>query len=419
MVHKEVFDVPGRVDGGVFRFPILYKRLKDNTVSFWRQSVIISPEQYDIKINWAIADYKFTRVTKESYNGGDRPNWYGMVWTEVGRYDPHTDAYELRTRHIPSFHGESPVKLKGTAKERNQFTHALMQARGAYKAKLRAGFTTDKHPVKTEPMLAHPFDAHAAKLVYPAWSQPKLDGVRALAHWDGRAVTLKTRANQVLVGFDTITRCIADAMGGRPPRWFDGELYEHGRPLQSILSEVSDEKRSDKRLVLHLFDSFGDTDELFPQRLQALQALRGCNQVRIVDTDRVLNRKTLDTLFKRYLAAGYEGQMVRMEGPYARGRSYLLMKRKVRQSDEWKVIRVECATRGKHAGAFLAVLKAGEHEFKAQPAGISVADMKAMYEDAKANPSKYVGQMATIEYEVLSSDGVPKQPKFIAIRTDI
>ena len=46
------------------------------------------------------------------------------------------------------------------------------------------------------PMLAQSHDKHGHKIKYPAYVQPKLDGIRCFVHVDGESVTLKSRTGK-------------------------------------------------------------------------------------------------------------------------------------------------------------------------------------------------------------------------------
>ncbi|MCF1193552.1 hypothetical protein LRR18_18355, partial [Mangrovimonas sp. AS39] len=71
------------------------------------------------------------------------------------------------------------------------------EARSLWQKKLDRKYSETPEDAQVEsygPMLAKDFNPKKVK--YPAYVQPKMDGVRALASWDGDRVILMSRGNK-------------------------------------------------------------------------------------------------------------------------------------------------------------------------------------------------------------------------------
>ena len=60
------------------------------------------------------------------------------------------------------------------------------------------------------PMLAQSHDKHGHKIKYPAYVQPKLDGIRCFVHVDGESVTLKSRTGKEFTSLDHIADAVRE-----------------------------------------------------------------------------------------------------------------------------------------------------------------------------------------------------------------
>jgi DNA ligase-1 len=269
------------------------------------------------------------------------------------------------------------------------------------------------------------------KVKWPVYSQPKLDGMRAIAVWDGANVRFFTRKHKPILGLEHHVEHIKRIMAGCEPRYFDGELYEHGTSLQKIGSIMRNESKTYKKMTYWIFDTF-QVDKLnkpFSERLMYLNDISERMRhsvddypiIDFVETIVVRNKADMDNQYKVYRDDGYEGQMIKLDLPYESNwtrekRSGHVLKRKERQSAEFKIIGYDYARKGAHEGAILFKLEANGKEFTAQPVGMSIAEMKNMYTVVKYDEGGYIGKMATIEFEEYSDEGVPKQPKFVTVR---
>ncbi|QXL90520.1 DNA ligase [Salmonella phage NINP13076] len=80
------------------------------------------------------------------------------------------------------------MKNVGRANQTTAVFQAVLEARSKWEKQVRLGYRETKEALQTEenfsPMLAHDAIKRSKALVYPAYVQPKLDGVRALVTLD-------------------------------------------------------------------------------------------------------------------------------------------------------------------------------------------------------------------------------------------
>ena len=115
----------------------------------------------------------------------------------------------------------------------------------------------------------------------------------------------------------------------------------------------------------------------------------------------------LDKSQENAVNAGYEGTVIKNQTA--------LYQHNVRSSDMFKYKKTQSAEfliSGYNIdknGLPVFVMKCDAGEFKAKPIGT-----KEFW--AKFNPIDYLDKYATIEYEILSKDGIPLKPIFISLR---
>ena len=123
--------------------------------------------------------------------------------------------------------------------------------------------------------------------------------------------------------------------------------------------------------------------------------------------------------YDKFMKDGYEGAIYRNPaGIYkystTTSRSWEVLKIKPRQSAEFKIIGFKDGN-GKNKGLVTFIMQTEEgRKFNAEPNMTEDVRRKLFTEFQK--DFTYKDQMATIEYSELSDNGVPQQPKFIAVR---
>ena len=228
---------------------------------------------------------------------------------------------------------------------------ALFEARAAEQKKLERKYSRDTGNVDEarasgyKPMLAVKYDGW----VGPCYSQPKLDGIRCLASRDG----LWSRGGKPIVSCPHVYWELGVFFKRYPGAVLDGELYNHELrdDFNAITSIVKKTKPTDEDLEeslrviqYHVYDVPGGVSGVptFAGRSCFIaNALDGFTAVRRVLTCRHGTPESLDESYAHFLECGYEGQMVRLDGPYEGKRSKQLMKRKEFTDDEYPFVRFE------------------------------------------------------------------------------
>ena len=182
-----------------------------------------------------------------------------------------------------------------------------------------------------------------AKCVFPAYVQPKHNGVRFLFGGD---IALTREENPHC---DHIQRMIKEAWPYVPGEWtLDGEAcfpIEMGISIQRTNGAVKKEKELSKDLIFPVFDGFNmdiPYEPLFEERLMTVGG--DCLTARVTCLEEV------DHYYEKWLAQGYEGLIFRTNSAYRLGSGLnRLMKRKPLKHAEF-IIAAVWEGKGKAAG---------------------------------------------------------------------
>ena len=194
-------------------------------------------------------------------------------------------------------------------------------------------------------MLAHKYNEDKAD--YPAYIQPKLDGVRCLFTAKGAF----SRAGNQFMNVEHIEQELKSFFAKNPTAVLDGELYNHGLKddFEKIISLVKKKKPTDADKVeaaelvqYHVYDIANLTIASYTTRLNFISNLTYTYPICKVDTQVALDFDDALELHKKNLKLGYEGSIYRtFEGKYKGARSWDLMKFKDFHDDEATIIGYE------------------------------------------------------------------------------
>ena len=273
-------------------------------------------------------------------------------------------------------------------------------------------------------MLAHKFDIDRVDYSQPVYIQPKLDGVRCLFTANGAY----SRNDKQFMNVRHIEMALKPFFDQYPDVVLDGELYNHKlkNDFEKIISLVRKQKPSDEDRInaqhlvqFHVYDYFSmDTNyERYSHRLNNLehtQQLYGpC--VKYVPTYRVhKHEEALNMHTDAFLADGYEGSILRLDGLYKHGRSYDLMKFKDFSDAEATIVNYE-EGKGKRYGTLGKFIMQDDdgNIFGCPPGkGYNHTDLKHMLK----NIHQYMGQRATFTYFQRTNAGSYRHPLFKCIR---
>ena len=426
---------PGKVDesGGVYEFPSLYSIDKKERIHIWTQYIILVKNAefvYD-DIDWEVPDDVSLVKIKDEYFDDETlemKNIIALIYNETGIVDMKI------TRNAATEVKNGALGLKGKKNARNTFMQALIKARSFYNKKISAGYSLDN--IKTESNLFYAMAANkynTKHVKFPCYSQPKLDGLRCLITYNNNKIYKYSRRIKNWPGFEDLDILVKPLLDKIPGLTLDGELYAHGIPLQTIAGVARNEKKSID-LDYYIFDLFvvenGEIKKLkFVERVQLMIMLKEINKserIKFVKTECANNQKELDAYYNNYIKNKFEGQMIRNPKSYYESTKYRemrtnnLLKRKKLFTGEFELVDVDQATNGRAAGTFIGIFRVPNSAvtFKSTPKDYTMDESRKLFLTVSKNIDKYRGQMATLEYQDLSKDGVPLRAKFILFRKD-
>ena len=270
-------------------------------------------------------------------------------------------------------------------------------------------------------MLAHKYNEDKAD--YPAFIQPKLDGVRCLFTAKGAF----SRANNRFMNIEHIEQALKPFFAKNPTAILDGELYNHGLKddFEKIISLVKKKKPTDndraeaaELVQYHIYDVASMTIGTYTDRylfILAEQSLKNKACLQIIDNNLVLDFDDAVVMHKKNLKLGYEGSIYRTpSGKYKGTRSWDLMKFKDFNDTEATIIGYEIG-KGKRQGTLGKFIMQDDEgiEFGCPPGkGYDYKDLANMLD----NVHDYIGQRATFTYFQRTQAGSYRHPHYKCIR---
>ena len=271
---------------------------------------------------------------------------------------------------------------------------------------------------KTKAMLAHKYNPDKAD--YPAFIQPKLDGVRCLFTAEGAF----SRAHNQFMNVDHIEKALKPFFAKNPTTVLDGELYNHGlkEDFEKIISLVRKKKPTDndkaeaaELVQYHVYDIASMTFATYSTRLNRVNDLTYTHPICKVDTKVALDFDEAVKMHNKNLKLGYEGSIYRsFEGKYKGTRSWDLMKFKDFHDAEATIINYEVG-KGKREGTLGKFIMEDEdgNVFGCPPGkGYDYKGMANLLE----NIHDYIGQVATFTYFQRTQAGSYRHPLFKCLR---
>ncbi|WP_037500599.1 ATP-dependent DNA ligase [Sphingomonas jaspsi] len=257
-----------------------------------------------------------------------------------------------------------------------------------------------------KPMLAKEY----APTSFPVFAQPKLDGIRCITTKDG----MFSRQGKPITAVPHIHAALAPLFEANPGLILDGELYNHD--LKDDFGEISsivrkakpsaaDLEKAEAVMQYHVYDvpSVGNSPFRFrADDLATMFKSLACGWIVPVETVLVQSAVELDELYGRWLEAGYEGQMVRLDALYEQKRSKSLLKRKEFQDAEYEVISIDEGN-GNWAGVAKRV------SCRLPDGRVFGAGIRGTRERAASLLGEQ-HKVVTVRFFALTPDGVPRFP---------
>lgn len=324
-------------------------------------------------------------------------------------------------------------KNLGKKNETTVIEQAYSEAKSKWEKKKKKGYVENPKDAEAgkvddlieggiEPMLAHVYEKHYDKIEYPAYVQPKLDGIRCIAIKKGDSVTLWSRTRKRITSCPHIENAIREKFE-KYDVILDGELYNHDfkSDFEKIVSAVRKEKPSAEaeKVQYHIYDMpslRGESDLKFHQRRVYISCFHLQLPLIEVDTAVVCSTEEMLKHFKTYRNSGYEGLMLRNRlGLYENKRSYHLQKVKEFDDAEFEIVGV-VEGKGKLQGllgAFLCKTQDGT-EFEVKMTG-NQEETKKFLNDS----SLWKGKLLTVQYQGLTGKNkVPRFPVGLRLREE-
>jgi len=340
--------------------------------------------------------------------------WLGHVSQEDNQYHTYQEYWSSKKNGEESIHQCSePIlvvsKNVGRSNQTSEYNQAVSEITSLYNKKIDEGYREEgKEETIFLPMLAQKFDSKKAK--FPAYVQPKLDGIRAFRLPNGTFWTRKGK--QILVDVVAHLTIESDVI-------LDGELIlPPTYTFQETISAVKKNGVNSSKLEYHFYDCYDkDNPNLtFETRYELLFAIARRNENRQIE--RVLTTYC-DSLAKfesysfDFIEQGYEGSMYRsINGAYkVNYRSSDLLKYKEFVDAEFKIIGViDGEGREKNCAIFTCVTNECKL-FNVRPKA-TLLDRQEMFE----NKDFYIGKLYTVKYQELTDDNIPRFPVGISVR---
>ena len=281
--------------------------------------------------------------------------------------------------------------------------------------------TMTETKTKIKAMLAHKYNEDKAD--YPAFIQPKLDGVRCLFSASGAV----SRAGNEFMNVEHIKKALEPFFAKNPTAVLDGELYNHGLKddFNKIISLVkkktptdSDKAEAAELVQYHMYDVASMTIGTYVDRnlfLLAEPSFMNSSVLQVTSTRLATDYDAAYIYHVNNLNVGYEGSIYRTpSGKYKGTRSWDLMKFKDFHDAEATIINYEIG-KGKREntlGKFIMEDEDG-NVFGCPPGkGYDYKDMANLLE----NIHDYIGQVATFTYFQRTPAGSYRHPLFKCLR---
>jgi len=264
------------------------------------------------------------------------------------------------------------------------------------------------------PMLAHEYQKRGKGFVFPCYTQPKLDGTRAVG-MPGKGLFSRLRKT-----FPHMEHILHELATLPADLILDGELYTNELTFQEIVGLVKKEtlKQGDAekqlKIKYHVYDII-DTTKTYDERLRDLGALwlsHRFEHIYLVPTERCASETQMKLQHNRFVADGYEGIMLRSStGLYKHSRSADLLKYKEFFDAEYEVVGFK-EGEGQEKGCVLWMCKTEKGQtFHCRPRGTREERAELFQKGAE-----YVGKKLTVRYQELTDEGLPRFPVGIAFR---
>lgn len=310
---------------------------------------------------------------------------------------------------------ECVAKNIGKSNETTPETQADFEARSKIQNKMSEGYFKTIEEAEAEfvvlPMLAKDYKKEKAKVKFPCFVQPKLDGMRALGYKNGKLISRKGKE------IDTMSHIQKDIDSIISNDLLDGELYVKGESFQENMKLIKKYRKGEsEKIKFHVYD-IAYPKLPFETRYTILKEIvsKDHSNIQLVPTYVVNNEEEIKKYHEQFIAQGYEGTMIRhsKEGYAINKRSSQLLKYKDFIDDIYEVVDIVPSDKNPEQGVIHCKMKDG------RTFGCGMKFSHSERETMLMEKKDYIGQIAEIRFFEFTDDGLPRFPVCVGFRFDI
>lgn len=350
--------------------PILYKKM-NNKIKFWKISIQLI-------------------------------NNKAAIFTEYGFIDGKI------TKHSPQF-------IEKSIGNKSPLDRAIQLAKTKWKNKI----ITDKYSESISNNLSefHPmkptnFEKYSNSIQFPAYLQPKLDGVRMFSYLDNGKLKTLSRQSKPISNINHLLPELEKIFNKYPNIVLDGELLINKPYQQKELRGILKKKYINtpnlnkiNSITYHIFDIINrnNLEETFSNRWKLSKKIKS-KLINIVPTEIIQSKTDIPNKFNKFIQSGYEGAIIRNpNGTYKMGKqSQNLQKIKLYFSEDFTISNFHEGT-GDDKGTVIWEVKCLNNPnktFKVRPKGTR-EHKKQLFKNA----NKYIGKKLTTYFYEKNSNG--------------
>jgi len=329
------------------------------------------------------------------------------------------------------YHG----KNIGKTNETTPYQQAVSDAESKYRRQIDKGYVEDQTGIKldglTLPMLAENFKDRSKDIVYPAYAQPKLNGIRSTCKGLLPSFTSRRPKPQHTLGH--LQASAIELFDGGNFSEIDGELFIKDVEIQ-VLGSLVKKKRvlptdETNNLITNdleywVYDVIDPSINFGIRNGELLKAFKEkgtfdkkrqmwhVGKIWYVPTYVVHSEAEVRAKHKEFLEAGFEGTIIRNDVPYVKiHRTKHLQKLKEVYDGEFEIIDFKTGT-GTEEGCIVFICKMEDGQtFEVRPRGTFATRKRWTTEFDSIK-----GKMLTVEYRELTKSGKPFHCVGVAIR---
>lgn len=310
----------------------------------------------------------------------------------------------------------------GRSNETSILQQAELEAKAIIKDKLTEGYFETIEEAQNEivilPMLAKSYEDEKHKIDWNnCFIQPKLDGMRCLAHITKEGyVKLVSRDGK---NIDNMEHIIDDLAKIKQDVILDGELYLHQSGFQTNMKLIKKYRRGETEKIKYCIYDLVSKEPFKDRKIRNyIKNLPTCEEV---STYQIYKEEILKQGHGKNIAQGYEGSIIRHgnKGYETNKRSSNLLKYKDFQDIDAEIIDILPNDANPLHGTPL--LKYTNKKLSGTVESTFKAGCKMSHEDREdllTNKNKYIGQIANIRFFEWTDDGNPRFPVMVGIHGD-